>query len=312
MPLDPQVQAVLEAMAASGAQPFHTQPVAYCREALLALPTMGGEPEPVGTVEDRTIPGPDGPIPVRTYTPEGKGPFPILVYFHGGGWVAGSIDTHDRIYRSLTKSTECVTVAVDFRLAPEHKFPAALEDCYAATQWVADHPTAINGDPTRIAVGGDSSGGNLAAAVALMARDRGGPKLVYQLLLYPVTDYYAPGTASYQEYAEGYFITRNDMIWCWNHYTSSADDTRHPYAVPLQAVDLSGLPPAMVITSEFDPMRDEGEMYAARLREAGVPVSHTRYPGMIHGFVSMAGVVDQAKRALADASAGLRSAFGNG
>jgi len=312
MSVDPQVQAVLEAMAASGAQPFYTQPVGYAREAVLALPTMGGEPEPVASAEDRTIPGPQGAIPVRIYTPEGTGPFPVLVFFHGGGWVAGSIDTHDRVCRSLTKSAECVTVAVDYRLAPEYKFPAALEDCYAATQWVADNSAAINVDSARIAVGGDSSGGNLAAAVALMARDRGGPKLVYQLLLYPVTDYYEPGTASYQEYAEGYFITRNDMIWCWNHYLSSAEDSGGTYASPLQAENLSGLPPAMVITAEFDPMRDEGEMYVARLKEAGVPVTHTRYQGMIHAFVNFAGIVDLAKRALAEVSAGLRAAFGNG
>jgi acetyl esterase len=299
-------------MAASGAQPFYSQPVGYAREAVLALPTLGGEPEPVAEAFDRTIPGPQGALPVRIYTPEGTGPFPVLVFFHGGGWVAGSIDTHDRVCRSLTRSTECVTVAVDYRLAPEHKFPAALEDCHAATQWVADNPAAINGDSARIAVGGDSSGGNLAAAVALMARDRGGPKLVYQLLLYPVTDYYEPGTASYQEYAEGFFITRNDMIWCWNHYLSSAEDSGGPYASPLQAEDLSGLPPAIVITAEFDPMRDEGEMYAARLKEAGVPVTHTRYQGMIHAFVNFAGIVDLAKRALAEASAGLRAAFGIG
>src|SRR5579859_3762104 len=311
MPVDPQVQAVLAHMAASGAQPFYTQPVGYARQAVLALPTLGGEPDPVARAEDRTIPGPQGAIPLRIYTPEGTGPFPILVFLHGGGWVAGSIDTHDRVCRSLTRSAECVTVAVDYRLAPEHKFPAPLEDCYAAAQWVADNSAAINADPARMAVGGDSSGGNLAAAVALMARDRGGPQLVYQLLLYPVTDYYEPGTASYREYAEGYFITRNDMIWLWNHYLASAQDSGGPYAWPLQAEDLGGLPPAMVITAEFDPMRDEGEMYAARLKAAAVPVRHTRYQGMIHGFASFAGVVDLAKRALADASAGLRSAFGN-
>jgi len=299
-------------MAASGAQPFYTQPVGYAREAVQALPALGGEPAPVARAEDRMIPGPQGAIPVRIYTPEGTGPFPVLVFFHGGGWVAGSIDTHDRLCRSLTRSAHCVTVAVDYRLAPEYKFPAPLEECYAATQWVADNSAAINGDSARIAIGGDSSGGNLAAAVALMARDRGGPRLVYQLLLYPVTDYYEPGTASYRDYAEGYFITRNDMIWCWNHYLSSAEDSGKPYATPLRTEDLRGLPPAMIITAEFDPLRDEGEMYAARLKAAGVPVTHTRYQGMIHAFVNFAGMVDVAKRALEDAGAGLRPAFGNG
>jgi acetyl esterase len=311
MPLDPQTQAVLDFLAASGMPPMHTQTVADARGAMLALGAMGGEPEPVGKVEDREIPGPEGQISVRIYTPEGKGPFPVLVFFHGGGWVIGNIETHDAICRSLTNLAGCITVSVDYRLAPEHKFPAAPEDCYAATQWVAANAATFNGDPTRIAVGGDSAGGNLAAVVALMARDRGGPNLVYQLLIYPATDYYLPGTQSIQENAEGYLLTRDDMIWFLDHYLSGEEDTTHPYAFPLKAGDLSGLAPAMVITAEFDPLRDEGEIYAFQMQKAGVEVTSRRYHGTIHGFVSLSGMIDLGKQALADAAAGLRSAFGN-
>jgi acetyl esterase len=312
MPLDSQTQAVLEMLATMGAPPMHTQSVDEARQAMVAMSMMGGEPEPVGKAEDRSIPGPEGTIPVRIYTPDGKGPFPVLVFFHGGGWVIGNIDSHDAICRSLTNTAGCITVSVDYRLAPEHKFPAAPEDCYAATKWAADNAATFNGDPTRIAVGGDSAGGNLAAVVPLMARDRGGPKLAYQLLIYPATDYYLPGTPSIQENGVGYLLTRDDMVWFLGHYLTGEADIKHPYAFPLQAKDLSGLPPAMVITAEFDPLRDEGEIYAVQMQQAGGDVTSRRYDGTIHGFVSLAGMIDQGKKALADAAAGLRSAFGNG
>src|SRR5712692_6227052 len=310
MPLDPQAQAYLDQMAALNAPPLHTLTPELIRQATSMQRAMLGEPEPVANVENRLIPGPASDIPIRIYTPSGNGPFPVLVFFHGGGWVICDLDTHDDICRSLTNQAACIVVSVDYRLAPEHKFPAAPEDCYAATQWVAANAAALNGDPQRIAVGGDSAGGNLAAVVPLMARDRGGPKLVYQLMIYPVTDHYSPGTLSLHENADGYFLTRDDMIWFVNHYLSSEADAKDPYAYPLQAKDLSGLPPAMIITAEFDPLRDEGEYYAARLREAGVPVVATRYNGMIHGFVSFAAMLDQGKKAIEEAAAGLRSAFG--
>ena len=311
MPLDAQTQAVVDSIAASGEPPMHTLSVAEARQAQLkAVAAMGGKPETVGHSEDRELPGPQGTIPVRIYSPKGKGPFPLLVFFHGGGWVIGDLDSHDVLCRRLTNAAGCVTVAVHYRLAPEHKFPAGLEDCYAATQWVAAHAATINGDATCIAVGGDSAGGNLATAVALMARDRGGPTLVYQLLIYPTTDYYLPGTRSLVENAEGYFLTRDGIIWFWNHYVQRGADAKHPYASPLRAPDLSGLPPALVQTVEFDPLRDEGEQYVARLREAGVPVAHTRYNQTIHAFVLLAGVIDQAKTAIAECAAGLRAAFG--
>ena len=308
MPLDPQAQAILDMIAAMGTPPIEEMSVEQAR-TMLNLNEMGGTPEPVARVEDREIPGPYGPTPIRIYTPEGVGPFPVLVYFHGGGWVLGNIEGHDNVCRVLTNAAKCVTVSVDYRLAPEYKFPAAAEDSYAATKWVAENTAKLNGDATRIAVGGDSAGGNLAAVVSLMARDQGGPNLVYQLLIYPVTDYHQPGTPSYQENADGYFLTRDAMVWFWQHYLNDEAEAKIPYASPLQAKDLSGLPPAMVITPEYDPLRDEGEMYAARLKEAGIPVTIIRYPGMIHGFVSMAGVLDQGKKAINDAAKELRLTF---
>jgi acetyl esterase len=309
MPLDLKAQALLDQMAADGGQPLSSLTVEDARQAVLAFPQLGGDPEPVAQVEDRDLPGPAGNIPVRIYTPAGSGPFPVLVFFHGGGWVVCDIDTHDPVCRSLARAAECIVVSVDYRLAPEHKFPAAADDCYAATQWVMNNATLINGDPDRVAVGGDSAGGNLAAVVALMARDRGGPALVFQLLVYPVTDYYTPGTPSYQQNADGYFLSRDDMAWFWNHYLNGEADADNPYACPLRAASLAGLPSALVITAEFDPLRDEGEMYAARLRESGVAAALVRYDGMIHGFFSMAGVLEQGKKALALAAARLRSAF---
>jgi acetyl esterase len=266
MPLDPQVQALLEMLAASEQPLLQEQSVAEARAGLLALTTAaGGEPESVGKIEDRTLPDPAGEIPVRIYTPEGTGPFPFLLYFHGGGWVIGSLETHDVACRALTNAAHCVTISVDYRLAPEYPFPAAPEDCYAALQWTAENAATLNGDANRVAVGGDSAGGNLAAVVALMARDRKGPALVYQLLIYPVTNYHTPGTPSYVENADGYFLTRDSMIWFWNYYITDEKMAKHPYVSPLQAENLSNLPPAMVITAEFDPLRDEGELYAEKL-----------------------------------------------
>jgi len=309
MPLDPQARALLEQMAETGMPPLSGQDIASARESVLAFAQLGGDPESVSRVEDRRIPSPDGTIPVRIYTPAGSGPFPVLVYFHGGGWVLCNIDTHDPVCRSLANAAECIVVSVDYRLAPEHKFPAAADDCYAATQWVMNSASLINGDADRVAVGGDSAGGNLAAVVALMARDRGGRAPVFQLLIYPATDYYLPGTSSYQHNADGYFLTKDDMKWFWNHYLSKEADAANPCACPLRAASLTGLPSALVITAEFDPLRDEGEMYAARLRESGVSARLVRYDGMIHGFFSMAGVLEQGKDALGLAAGELRSAF---
>ena len=308
MPLDPQAQAFLEQLAASGAPPLHELSVAEARQVIVTLFGTTDNPEPVGAVEDRTIAGAAGEMPARIYTPPGRGPFPVLVYFHGGGWVIGNLEAYDPTCRALTNAAGCIVVAMEYRLAPEHKFPAAPEDCYAALQWVATHAAAIGGDPTRLAIGGDSAGGNLTAVVAQMVRDRGGPHLVYQLLVYPVTDYNFD-TASYRENADGYLLTKDAMVWFWNHYLRSAADGSNLLASPLRAQNLRGLPPALILTAEFDPLRDEGEAYAARLREAGVPVTLKRYNGMIHGFFSLGAVFDQGKQAMAEAAAGLRAAF---
>jgi len=308
MPLDPQARALLDQANAMGMPPLHTMSVPEARASLAAMASLQGEPQSVAQIVDRHAPGPAGDVPVRLYTPAGQAPFPALVYYHGGGWVLGGLDTHDGVCRQMASSAGCLVVSVDYRLAPEHKFPAAAEDAYAALQWVATNADGLGVDPARIAIGGDSAGGNLAAVVALMARDRGTPAVAFQLLVYPVTDS-ACDTASYRDNADGYFLTKDAMLWFWNHYTRDAADRRNPYAAPLKAQDLRGLPPALVMTAEFDPLRDEGEAYAARLREAGVPVQLTRYHGMIHGFFGMSALLDQAKEAIQEATTALRTAF---
>src|SRR5262245_13361078 len=275
MPLSQESRALLDQLESSGVPPLHTLSVEAARQLMVDLFVTKGDRETVGKVEDRQVPGAMGPIPVRFYTPSGTGPFPILVFFHGGGWVIGNRETHDATCRALTNAAGCIVASVDYRLAPEHKFPAAVEDSYAATRWIADHATSIGADPTRIAVGGDSAGGNLAATVSLAARERGGPPLVFQLLVYPVTDH-AYDTPSYKDNADGYFLTRDAMVWFWNHYLDREADGRNPLASPLRARDLQNLPQAFVMTAEYDPLRDEGEAYAKRLREAGVPVTLNR------------------------------------
>ncbi len=307
MPLDPQAQTLLQQLSAANACPFHAQTVEENRQALKAMYTPVVS-TPVAHVEDRVVKSPDGDIPVRIYTPQGRGPFPVLVFFHGGGWVVGDLETHDDSCRRLANGANCLVVSVEYRLAPEHKFPAGLKDCYAATQWVATDAAHFNGDPLRIAVGGASAGGNLAAVVAQMTRDRGGPALVFQLLIYPATDF-RMNTVSSKENAEGYYLTTPDMIWFMNHYLNTEEEKLNPLASPLLAPDLSGLPPALVITAEYDPLRDEGELYGQALKEAGVPVTVSRYNGMIHGFVSLASIFDQGKHAVAECCTALQAAF---
>ena len=308
MPIDPQAQAFLDQLNALGAQPLSSMPVADARRAMDALAALRVEPSPVRSAVDRRIPGPGGEVPVRIYTPNATAPLPLLVYFHGGGWVLGGLDTHDGTCRELANGAGCVVVSVDYRLAPEHQFPAAAEDCYAATQWAAAHAAELGADAKRVAVGGDSAGGNLAAVVAQMARDRGGPPLVFQLLIYPVIAA-AFDTQSYRDNAEGYLLTAGDMRWFWNHYLATPADAANPYAAPLSACTLGGLPPALVITAEFDPLRDEGELYAHRLEEASVPVRLTRYDGMIHGFFGMGHIMDKARAAVQESCANLRLAY---
>jgi acetyl esterase len=309
MPLDAQTQALLDQMEAQEGPPLHTLAPAAARQVMFQLAAMGGDPDEVAQVQDHVVSSPAADIPVRIYTPVGEGPFPVLVYFHGGGWVLGDRDTHDVLCRNLANRAGCVVVSVDYRLAPEHKFPAAPQDCLAATRWAAANAAEFNGDRSRIAVGGDSAGGNLAAVVALMARDESGPPLVGQLLIYPVTDYYMPGKPSYIENGDGYFLTHGDMAYFWNHYLNAPTEADNPYAAPLRAADLSNLPPAFVLTMEFDPLRDEGEQYADRLSAAGVQTHHKRYDGTIHGCASLAGALDTGRVATNDASAWLKECF---
>jgi acetyl esterase len=313
MQLHPQMKAILDQAAASGAKPFHAMTPAEARQGIAALlEPFNSAPEKVAKSEKRTIPGPGGQIPVQIYTPEGNAPFPVLVYFHGGGWTVGTIESWDSFCRSLCNASGCVTVSVDYRLAPEHKFPAGPEDCYAATDWVAKNAASIGGDPARVAVGGDSAGGNLAAVAALMARDQDGPALCFQLLIYPAFDP-AMSAPSHQEFAQdGYVLSRADMAWFWNHYLRGPQDEANPYLNPARAKDLSRLPAALVITAGFDPLRDEGEAYATMLRTAGVPVTSKRYAGLTHGFFNMTSQIEQARVARDEASARLREALARG
>jgi acetyl esterase len=239
------------------------------------------------------------------YTPQGGGPFPILVYFHSGGGVIGDLDSEDALCRRLTNLAGCQVVSVDYHLAPEYKFPVGPEECYATTCWVASHAPEFNGSVSQIAVGGMSAGANLAATVTHMARDRGGPALIFQLLLVPVTDFRLLSTPSLEEYAEGYFLTKEDILWFLHYSMNNEEDQLNPLASPALASTFSGLPPALIITAEYDPLRDDGEQYGKQLKEAGVPVIITRRKGAIHGFV----VPNQLNPVLAESATALHSAF---
>ena len=304
MPLDPQSQAVLDAMTSGDLPPLHTLPPETLRNMSRTRDTG---PE-VAKVEDSQIPGPGGDIPIRVYTPSGTGPFPVLVWFHGGGWVMGNLDSTDGTCRRLTLGAQCVVISVDYRLAPENKFPAAAEDGYAAIDWIAKNGATINADGSRLAVGGTSAGGNLCAVVSLMARDRGGPPLVLQIMIVPVTDHNFD-TTSYMEKAEGYWVTRKWMMYFWDLYTRDEDDTKNPYAAPMQAKDLSGLPPALVMTAEYDPLCDDGARYAERMKQAGVPTTYICYPGTIHSFFARADTIDRGREAVVQAVQALKEAF---
>jgi acetyl esterase len=320
VPLHPEVQSLLDAMAAQGMPPFEAMTVPQAREATAAFLDLQPPPEDVASVVDRTVPGPAGEVPVRIYTPgrgersdggsseDGDGPKGVLVYFHGGGWVIGNLETVDGPCRTLANAADVVVVSVDYRLAPEHRHPAAFEDCWAATEWVAAHAAEIGADPARLAVGGDSAGGQLAAAVSLTARDRGGPAIAFQLLIYPVTDF-AFDTPSHSENAEGYLLQRATMQWFWAHNLGATDPGKDQTAFPARADSYVGLPPAFVATAEFDPLRDEGEAYAKALDAAGVEVTAQRYDGMIHGFLWTLGATPSGARMVDDAVAAMRPAL---
>ncbi|MEQ8328446.1 alpha/beta hydrolase [Parvibaculum sp.] len=312
MSLDPQAKALLDQLAADPDAPrLIDLPPEGGREMYRAMAGMLDlQGVPIGKTEDRTIPGPAGDIPVRIYTPvAGGGTGPALVYYHGGGWVIGDLDTHDALCRTLANEAGCKVIAVDYRLAPEHPFPAAIDDAYAAVKWVEANSSEIGIDPNGIAVAGDSAGGNLAAAVCLRAKAEKGPEIAFQLLIYPVTD--APrGTQSYKDFAEGYFLEAEGMDWFWNHYVLAAGaDPKNPYAAPLHADSFSGLPPAYVVTAGFDVLRDEGKAYAEALKKAGVDVEYVNYEGMIHGFFNLQGALDVSRDAVKAAAKALKEAL---
>jgi acetyl esterase len=308
--LDPEVGRLLELARQAGLPDTHTLPVAEARAQMRAnRAAVAGEPATVRDISNCKISGPHGEIPLRIYTPAAAaGALPVLVYFHGGGWVIGDLDTHDDICRAFCHHAGCMVVSVDYRLAPEHKFPAAADDAFAATRWVAANAATLGIDPDRLAVGGDSAGGNLAAVVAHLARDHGGPAIRYQLLIYPATDMQL-SHPSVSELAEGYRLSRADMRWFIDHYLRDDNDKTDPKASPLHAGSFTGLPPALVITAGFDPLRDEGKAYADKLSAAGVEVYYHCYEGMVHGFFGMAGALTQARTVQQKSAAALRQAL---
>ncbi len=309
MPFHPQVQAIRDQLAVSQVPGLYTLSIEEARERdVKGAITTAGQVEPVALVRDFVIPGQAGDLAARIYHADGTSELPALVYFYGGGWSLGTLDTSDAVCRAITNRAGCASIAVSYRLAPENKFPAAVEDCYAGTAWAAAHAAELGIDASRLAVGGDSSGGNLAAAVALLARERGGPSLVHQLLVYPNTDY-AGATDSVRDIDDEYFFNSKSIAWYWGMYLASPRDGENPLASPLRAADLSGLPAATVITAELDPLRDEAELYGKRLAEAGVPAEIIRYDGMMHGFFTMLGVLDAAREAVGTAADRLSAAF---
>ncbi len=307
MPLHPQCKAFLDQIAAGGGRPLHQMSAAEARARAMP-PDLAGPEQPVHAVENRRIPGDGGLIPVRIYRPSAASPLPALVFFHGGGFVIGTLDSSDRVCRALANGSGCVVISVDYRLAPEHPFPAAADDAFAATAWVSSHAADLGIDPTLIAVGGESAGGNLAAVVALRARDAGGPAIAFQLLVYPQVDFTDTTSASMREYADGHFLDTPTMAYFADQYLPAGTDRRQPWVSPNNAT-LAGLPPAFVLTAECDPLRDQGEAFTQRLKDAGVQATVTRYEGMIHPFFGLGGIIDGARAAVADAAAALKAAL---
>ncbi len=307
MPMHPEYVALLQQLAAEPGPALSDMPVSDARAMYRLMRPAAPELE-VARVQSRTIPGPTGAIPVRIYTPSDSKPLPLLINFHGGGWVIGDLETADAVSRELCRRVGCAVVSVDYRLAPEHRFPAAVDDAYAATCWAADNAAALNGDARKIAVFGESAGANLAAVVTQLARDRNGPSIAYQLLAYPVTDADFD-TLSYRDNADGYLLTRASMEWFWNSYCPNPSDRKNPLATPLNAKRFANLPPALIMTAEFDPLRDEGEAYAAKLKAAGVTVDCVRFDGLIHDFLAMSRQLTAVEPAMDKAVDGLRNAL---
>ena len=312
MVLDPQAKAYLDQIAALNMPDVPALSPREARAQMDLSAMMLGKAPAVGRIEDRTIPGPAGPVRVRMTVPvdAGQDPLPALVYFHGGGFVVGSLSSHDHLCRSITAASGVAVISVDYRLAPEHPYPAAVDDAEAATSYIAANPHEFGIDPARLAVGGDSAGGTLAAVVAQRLATKSHTPLALQLLIYPATDA-DMNTHSYFENAEGYLLTRAAMSWYWDQYVPDVARRLDPSASPLRAKDLSGLPPALMIIAGHDPLRDEGEAYARRLTEAGVPVKLSRYDGMFHGFLRRYASLQQGRAALNEIAEGLKEALGS-
>ena len=288
MPLDPHIAGVLQMLAAAGRKPTYEGTVDEGRAGFLALTVGSRTPEqvvPVASVEDTAVDGAAGRLPARVYRPEGTGPFPTVAFFHGGGYVIGNLDSHDNLCRDICRGAQAVVVSVDYRLAPEHPFPAGVEDAVAATRWIAARAHELGGD-ARVAVAGDSAGGNFSAVVSQQLRDAGAP-LAAQFLIYPAVDHVGAGHASTEANGKGYFLEKETMDWFYGHYVGAWQQHQDPRLAPMQAASLAGLPPALIVTAEFDPLRDEGEAYARALQAAGVRAELIRCDGMIHGFFDM-------------------------
>ncbi|MCX8277505.1 MAG: alpha/beta hydrolase [Dehalococcoidia bacterium] len=309
MPLHPQVKDLMDRRAALGFADFRDVTPAVARaNAVAAKATIPSDQEPVGEITERSIAGPVGEIPIRIYRPTTEGPHPLIMLFHGGGWVIGDLDSEDSTSRGLVNRVNAVLISVDYRMAPEVRFPGAPEDCYAATVWAVQHAEELGIDASNIAVAGTSAGGNLSAAVALMARDRGGPTIKHQVLFCPVIDHDFERPSVIAN-AEGYGLTRDGMIWFWDQYIGPDGDPLHPYASPIRAKDLSRLADATVIAAQYDPLLDEAADYASALKDAGNDVTFTEYKGMTHGFNGSFGLIDDAIKACEEASAGILRSF---
>lgn len=303
--MHPQVRSFLDAVATQNRPGWETMPPAEGRALFASFKAVFGEGPELHRVEDRMV---AEHVPVRVYWPTEGSHLPVVIYFHGGGWVLGDLGTHDPLCRRLAREADCVVVAVDYRLAPDAKFPAAFDDSFDATAYVSEHANEFNVDPSRLVVAGDSAGGNLAAAVAIRAAEVGSPAIRSQVLIYPVVEPHFE-TESYLAHAEGFGLTRRTMMWFWEQYLASQDDAASHYAVPSRAPNLSELPPAHVLTAEYDVLLSEGESYAERLQAAGVPTTIRRYDGMIHGFVHCSGVFDVGRQAISDVAGYLRQVF---
>ena len=308
MPLDPQMERILAEDRKLGLPAYHRLSPSQARQQMLDSSPPVDPKLSVSRVKDMTIPGFDAALPIRCYYPQGEPPYPVVVYFHGGGWVMGNLDTHHAICHALTHTSDCLVVAVDYRLAPEHKFPAATQDAYTATCWVSESADQIGADASRMAIMGESAGATLSTVACIMIRERGGPRLALQVLVYPVTDCNFQ-TRSHKKYADGYMLTREMMKWIWDQYLTDKGEATDPYVSPLRAENLRDLPKALVLTAEYDPLCDEGEAYARRLMEAGVKVRHSRYDGVVHGFFRMTNRVDRARQALQQVSSALKNAL---